>query len=125
MADRRDGTAGVAARAFDARAWGLAGLIGLSTLLAAPMVRAEEPKIIVAHGISSRLHGKKVLVGSYHFLFEDERIPLTEEQRLTIRNHARGKSNIFLAIGRRAIGMIGVSDPPRPEAAETIARLGL
>ena len=78
---------------------------------------------ILAHGISSRLHGKKVLVGSYHFLFEDERIPLTEEQRLTIRNHARGKSNIFLAIGRRAIGMIGVSDPPRPEAAETIARL--
>ena len=53
MADRRDGTAGVAARAFDARAWGLAGLIGLSTLLAAPMVRAEEPKIIVAHGIST------------------------------------------------------------------------
>ena len=82
-----------------------------------------EVEYIVAHGISSRLHGKKVLVGSYHFLFEDERIPLTEEQRLTIRNHARGKSNIFLAIGRRAIGMIGVSDPPRPEAAETIARL--
>ena len=63
-----------------------------------------EVEYIVAHGISSRLHGKKVLVGSYHFLFEDERIPLTEEQRLTIRNHARGKSNIFLAIGRRAIG---------------------
>ena len=82
-----------------------------------------EVEYIVAHGISSRLHGKKVLVGSYHFLFEDEHIPLTEEQRLTIRNHARGKSNIFLAIGRRAIGMIGVSDPPRPEAAETIARL--
>ena len=82
-----------------------------------------EVEYIVAHGISSRLHGKKVLVGSYHFLFEDERIPLTEEQRQTIRNHARGKSNIFLAIGRRAIGMIGVSDPPRPEAAETIARL--
>lgn len=78
---------------------------------------------IVAHGISSRLHGKKVLVGSYHFLFEDEGIPLTEEQRQTIRSHARGKSNIFLAIGRRAIGMIGVSDPPRPEARETIARL--
>ena len=83
----------------------------------------SQVQYIVAHGISSRLHGKKVLVGSYHFLFEDERIPLTEEQRLTIRNHARGKSNIFLAIGRRAIGMIGVSDPPRPEAAETIARL--
>ena len=83
----------------------------------------SEVEYIVAHGISSRLHGKKVLVGSYHFLFEDERIPLTEEQKLTIRNHARGKSNIFLAIGRRAIGMIGVSDPPRPEAAETIARL--
>ena len=77
----------------------------------------------MAHGISSRLHGKKVLVGSYHFLFEDEGIPLTEEQRQTIRSHARGKSNIFLAIGRRAIGMIGVSDPPRPEARETIARL--
>ena len=82
-----------------------------------------EVEYIVAHGISSRLHGKKVLVGSYHFLFEDEGIPLTEEQRQTIRSHARGKSNIFLAIGRRAIGMIGVSDPPRPEARETIARL--
>ena len=82
-----------------------------------------EVEYIVAHGISSRLHGKKVLVGSYHFLFEDEGILLTEEQRQTIRSHARGKSNIFLAIGRRAIGMIGVSDPPRPEARETIARL--
>ena len=77
-----------------------------------------EVEYIVAHGISSRLHGKKVLVGSYHFLFEDEGIPLTEEQRQTIRSHARGKSNIFLAIG-----MIGVSDPPRQEARETIARL--
>lgn len=82
-----------------------------------------EVEYIVAHGISSRLHGKKVLVGSYHFLFEDEGIPLTEKQREIIRSSARGKSSIFLAIGRRVVGMISVSDPPRPEAAETIARL--
>lgn len=82
-----------------------------------------EVEYVVAHGISSRLHGRKVLVGSYHFLFEDEGIPLTEEQRDIIRRHSKDKSNIFLAIGRRAIGMIGVSDPPRPEAKEAIARL--
>ena len=44
----------------------------------------SQVQYIVAHGISSRLHGKKVLVGSYHFLFEDEGILLTEEQRQTI-----------------------------------------
>ena len=53
MAERRDGTADVVAMAFDARAWGLAGLIGLSALFAAPGARAEEPKVIVAHGIST------------------------------------------------------------------------
>lgn len=82
-----------------------------------------EVEYVVAHGISSRLHGEKVLVGSYHFLFEDEGIPLTEQQKEIIRAHAGNKSNIFLAIGCRAVGMIGVSDPPRPEAKETMEQL--
>lgn len=82
-----------------------------------------EVEYIVAHGISSRLHGKKVLVGSYHFLFEDEHIPITENQKQIIHHQAKDKSNIFLAIGRKIIGMIGVSDPPRPEAINTIAKL--
>lgn len=73
--------------------------------------------------ISSRLHGKKVLVDSYHFLFEDEHIPITENQKQIIHHQAKDKSNIFLAIGRKVIGMIGVSDPPRPEAINTIAKL--
>jgi P-type E1-E2 ATPase len=82
-----------------------------------------EVDYIVAHGIASMLHGQKVLVGSYHFLFEDEGIPMTDKLNTLIRGNAAGKSNIFLAIGGEAIGMIGIDDPPRPEAEQALAEL--
>ncbi len=79
-----------------------------------------EVEYVVAHGIRSKLHGKKALIGSYHFIVEDEGIPVTPEQKSIIEEKGHGKSAIFLALGDTLAGMICIDDPLRPEAAETI-----
>ena len=82
-----------------------------------------EVEYVVAHGIRSKLHGKKALIGSYHFIVEDEGIPVTPEQKSIIEEKGHGKSAIFLALGDALAGMICIDDPLRPEAAETIQAL--
>lgn len=82
-----------------------------------------EVEYIVAHGIATTIHGKKAVIGSAHFVFEDEGVPLSAGQRLQIDAAMNGDSAIFLAIDGALVGMICISDPPRLEAAETIRRL--
>lgn len=83
---------------------------------------------IVAHGISSMLNDERVLIGSWHFIFEDEAIPIEAEHKRIIEAESEGYSVIFLAIGGRAAGMICVEDPVRMEAAlalENLRNLGI
>lgn len=79
---------------------------------------------IVAHGISSSMNNKKLLIGSAHFIFEDEAVPLTEE----IQSHIdylnqTGYSKLFLAIDGELAGIIVIEDPIREEAADVIREL--
>jgi Cu2+-exporting ATPase len=79
---------------------------------------------VVAHGISSAWRGKKVLLGSRHFIFEDEGVPMTEEAQSEIsRVAAKGESMIYLAVEGRLAAIISISDRVRFKAGETVRAL--
>ena len=82
-----------------------------------------EVEYVVAHGIATMLHGKRAIIGSEHFVLEDENIPITDEQKSVIENECEGFSVIYLAIGGVLSGVICISDPPRSEAHEAIQLL--
>ena len=82
-----------------------------------------EVEYVVAHGISSKVKGKPCLIGSYHFISEDENIRVTQKQREAIEAAAEGRSVIYLTIGRSVAGVLLIYDPPRAEAAAVIADL--
>jgi heavy metal translocating P-type ATPase len=87
--------------------------------------REEHSKVeyAVAHGIASRLAGEKVLIGSAHFVLEDERIPISGEQQAAYREAAGRYSVLCLAIGPRLAGLICVEDPLRDGCAEILRDL--
>jgi P-type E1-E2 ATPase len=83
----------------------------------------SEVEYVVAHGVSSRLHGERILIGSAHFIFDDEHIVPTPEQRAVIDNEAGTYSVLYLAIGSQLAGILCISDPLRPEAEEVVRSL--
>lgn len=76
---------------------------------------------VVAHGISSSVDGEKALIGSYHFVFEDEgvRVPEGEEDRLN--ELPPEYSHLYLAVGGKLAAVICIEDPLRDEAAEVVS----
>lgn len=82
-----------------------------------------EVEYIVAHGIASQLYGQRALIGSEHFIFEDEGVEISEELKREIEKKAAGCSTIYLALGGKLIGVLCIEDPVREEAAETIEKL--
>lgn len=78
---------------------------------------------VVAHGIKSTLDGKSVLIGSYHFVFEDmgTAVPLGYEQRLL--SISKEYSRLYMAIDGYLAAIICVEDPLREEACEVIQEL--
>lgn len=79
---------------------------------------------IVAHGVASSVAGKRVLIGSGHFIFTDEHVPvprgLREEQEYALEH---GEGLLYLASDGALIGAFAVTDPVRPEAAQIIRSL--
>lgn len=82
-----------------------------------------EVEYVVAHGVATMLHGKRALIGSHHFIVEDEQIAILPEQQAVLDEQAGGCSLLYLAIGGELAGVICIDDPPRPEAAQAIAAL--
>lgn len=82
-----------------------------------------EVNYVVAHGVNTTLHGCPALVGSAHYVLEDEQVQATPEQLDYIRRQTNGHSVIYLAIGGKLAGCICLSDTLRPEAPEVIAGL--
>lgn len=82
-----------------------------------------EVEYIVAHGISSKLDGQRALIGSRHFIEDDENIKLTDEQLEVLLNDCKEYSTLFLALGDKIIGIFCIDDPPRDEAVDVIRRL--
>ena len=78
---------------------------------------------IVAHGIASMLNHERVLIGSEHFIFDDEHIPRPLAHEADIARESEGYSVVYLAVGGRAAGMICVDDPVRTEAKAVLTAL--
>lgn len=78
---------------------------------------------VVAHGISTILRGQRAQIGSAHFIFEDEKIDCPAEAKRSEDEEMQGLSVIYLAIGGKLAGMIGIEDPVRPEAAFVVEKL--
>ncbi|MBQ6674868.1 MAG: heavy metal translocating P-type ATPase [Ruminococcus sp.] len=82
-----------------------------------------EVEYIAAHGIVTHYYGKRTVIGSAHFIFEDEGVTLSDENKRIIDEKSLGKSAVFLAIGGVLAGMIVIEDPVREEAADIIRQL--
>lgn len=82
-----------------------------------------EVQYIVAHGIATTLHGKRAVIGSHHFVSEDEHVAITPEQQAEIEEKSGGCSVVYLAIGGELSGVLCISDPPRKEAKQAIQLL--
>ena len=82
-----------------------------------------EVEYVVAHGISSTINGRRAVIGSGHFIFEDEGIELSEENRKIILRESEGYSVVYLAQGDELEGILCIEDPVRQEAIEVIGRL--
>lgn len=83
----------------------------------------SEVEYIVAHGISTTYDGKKAIIGSRHFVEEDEGIRFTKKQQKLIDENVGEYSVIYLAIGKRLQGILCIRDPVRDEAHEVISEL--
>ncbi len=78
---------------------------------------------VVAHGISSHVGEQHVIVGSYHFVFEDEHCTIPEDERHLFEQLPPHYSLLYMAIDNELAAVICIEDPLRPEAAEVIASL--
>ena len=78
---------------------------------------------IVAHGISTTINNKKTIIGSYHFVFEDEGCTVPEGRQEMFDNLPEEYSHLYLAIEDKLAAVICIEDPVRPEAKEVISSL--
>lgn len=78
---------------------------------------------VVAHGISSEVNGEKVVIGSYHFTFQDEGCVLPEGEQERFDALPDEYSHLYMAIGGVISAVICIDDPLRTEAADVIKQL--
>ena len=80
----------------------------------------SEPEYVVAHGIATRIGGERAVIGSRHFVFEDEGAKIRPEDQPRFDALDPGCSWLYLAIGGVLSAAIGILDPLRPEAEEIV-----
>ena len=78
---------------------------------------------LVAHGIASTVDEERVLIGSAHFVFEDERCVIPEGEQERFDALPPEYSHLYLAVGRQLAAVICISDPLREEAREVLSAL--
>lgn len=78
---------------------------------------------VVAHGISTTVDGKKTIIGSRHFVFEDEKCRIPEGKEELFHGLPAHHSHLFLAVENMLAGVICIEDPIRGEAADVIRQL--
>lgn len=83
----------------------------------------KEVQYVVAHGIASLIDGKKVVIGSSHFVFEDEKVKIPAKEKKKFNSISTQYSHLYLAIGGKLAAVICIEDPLRPEAPEVIRKL--
>ena len=83
----------------------------------------SEVEYIVAHGIASRVGGQRVVIGSHHFVFEDEQCTVPAEEQARFDALDPQYSHLYMAASGRLVGVICIADPLRPEAASVLRKL--
>ena len=78
---------------------------------------------IVAHGIASSIEGRRAIIGSAHFVFEDEGAQLESDIKEQIESQMQGLSPLYLAVDGTVVGVLGIEDPLKPGVREAIADL--
>ncbi|TBV83380.1 MAG: heavy metal translocating P-type ATPase [Desulfobulbaceae bacterium] len=78
---------------------------------------------VTAHGVASCLEGHRILLGSRHFIEDDENIDISPLQSHTQRWEDLGQTIIYLTVGGKLVAGFALEDPPRPEAAQVISTL--
>jgi heavy metal translocating P-type ATPase len=78
---------------------------------------------IVAHGISSTINDKKIIIGSYHFVFEDEGAVVPEDKKEQFEQLPEQYSHLYMAMDGKLVAVICIEDPLRVETAEVIREL--
>ena len=83
----------------------------------------SEVQYVVAHGIASTIGGEKAVIGSQHFVFEDEGCYIPTAETAKFDALPPEYSHLYLAIGGVLAGVICIADPLRKEAAEVLRQL--
>ena len=85
--------------------------------------RHSTVEYLAAHGIISRIGDKRLLLGSAHFIIEDNSVIPTPEQQAVIDRESDRYSVLYLAAGEKLAGIICIEDPLRSDARDTVRRL--
>ena len=83
----------------------------------------SKPEYIVAHGIVSIAGGERVIIGSWHFVFEDEHTVIAPEDEEKVRNLQDQYSHLYMAIDGKLAAVIDIDDPLKEETASVIKKL--
>ncbi len=83
----------------------------------------QEVQFIVAHGVASVVDGKRIVVGSHHFVQEDEKVDISPHRAVVDRLFSEGKTLLFIGFGGELLGVLALKDSVRDASAGTIRRL--
>lgn len=78
---------------------------------------------IVAHGISSLVDNEKVVIGSYHFVFEDENCTVPQDEQDKFNTIPNEYSHLYMAINRKLVAVICIEDPIKANVKQTLDNL--
>jgi Cu2+-exporting ATPase len=88
-----------------------------------PLPPISRVDFIVAHGVAASIDGKHILVGSHHFIAEDEGVDCAHMEETAVVLRRQGKSLLYVAAEGRLVGLIALRDDPRPEAGAVLTAL--
>ena len=83
----------------------------------------SKPEYVMAHGIKSTIDGKVALIGSEHFILEDEKIKISPDQGDLINSLKEEYSLLFMAFDNKLLAVLCIDDPIRKDAKETVSNL--
>lgn len=88
-----------------------------------PHINHGEVEYVIAHGLISELDGNRMVIGSRHFLREHYHIDFVPFSEQIAELEEQGRHLLFISLNERLVGMIGLQDNVRDEAAEVIQKL--
>ena len=83
----------------------------------------KEVEFIAAHGVASMIDGQRIVVGSRHFVEEDEGVPIGNHRSRLEALFREGKTLLYIGFGGRLLGIIALKDEVRPASRDTLHRL--